>query len=182
MLEKNNVDRSKIDEIIVSPDLRSFILGKYDVHPVFVYDETVTLDIKKIDYNLIEPNKFGVNFKGPVYFCKREILEKNPLLVKAFINTMAEGWNFAISNPKKAISFLKDFAPEIDAEREYKVLRKAIPYYTAYNGQPLNSDYKSWDDMVKELKRQDEIEKNIDIMNVVKLKYIQEFYDSKIRK
>ncbi len=176
MLEKNNVDRSKIEEIIVSPDLRPFILGKYDVHPVFVYDETVTLDMNNVDYNLIEPKDFGVKFKGPVYFCKRETLEKNPQLVRAFINTMAEGWNYAISHPKEAISFLKDFAPEIDTIRESKVFEKAIPYYSAYKGQPLNSDYESWDAMINELKRQEEIKKEIDIKNVVKLEFIQDFY------
>jgi len=124
LLRKNNIEKNKVKEIVVSPDLKPFLSGSYDVHPVFVYDETVTLDMQGIKYNLIEPKDFGVGFKGPVYFCKRETLEKQPQLVQAFIKTMVQGWNYAIENRAEAIKLLKEFAPEIDEKREASVLEK----------------------------------------------------------
>lgn len=179
LLKKNGVDKKKIQEVTVSPDLKPFLSGAYDVHPVFVYDETVTLDQLGVKYNLIEPKDFGVRFKGPVYFCKRETLEKNPELVRAFVETMAEGWDYAIKNPDSAIAMLKEFAPEVDVNRERQVLAKAIPYYSAYNGQPINSDLDSWKDMVSELKDLKVITNDVDLSRVLQLRFINEHYSKK---
>lgn len=178
MAKENKVDKKKISEITVSPDLKPFLSGNYDIHPVFVYDETVTLDLQNIKYNLVEPKNFGVTLKGPVYFCKRETLEKNPELVKAFIETVADGWNFSIKNIDSSIALLKRFAPEIDAVRERRVLEKAIPYYTLYKGQPLNSDYESWIQTTKELKDLGVIKNDVNIKETIKLDFIQKYYST----
>lgn len=177
MLKGNNIESKKITEITVSPDLKPFLRGIYDVQPVFVYDETVTLDMENVKYNLIEPKNFGVILKGPVYFCKRETLEKNPEMVKAFVETMAEGWNYAINNIDSSIALLKQFAPEINPVREKQVLLKAIPYYTLYKGQPLNSDYESWGETVEELKDLGVIKNEVDIKKIIKLDFIQKYYN-----
>lgn len=176
LLKKNNVDRKKITEITVSSDLKPFINGAYDVQPVFVYDETVTLDQQNIKYNLIEPKNFGVNLKGTVYFCKRETYEKNPELVKAFIETVADGWNYAIKNVDHSITLLKEFAPEIDVKREKQVLVKGIPYFSAYNNQPLNSDLESWKNEIQELKEFNVIKNDVDLNKVLNLEYINKYY------
>ncbi len=179
MLKKNGVDRKKVTEITTSSDLKPFISGAYDVHPVFVYDETVELEKLGLRYNLFEPKNFGVNFKGPCYFCKRETFEKNPELVKAFVYTVADGWNYALKHPKEAISFLKKLDSKVDSEREEKVLVKGISYFSAYMNQPVNSDMESWKDMITELKTYKVITKDVDINSVVKLGYIQEYYGRK---
>lgn len=177
IVRKNNVDKKKITEITVSPDLKPFLSNNYDIQPVFVYDETVTLDMQNIKYNLIEPKDFGVTLKGPVYFCKRETVEKNPEMVKAFIETVADGWNYAVKNVDSSIAMLKQFASETDPVREKQVLLKAIPYYTLYNGQPINSDYDSWSETIKELKDLGVIKNDVDINKVVKLDFIQNYYN-----
>lgn len=176
LLRENNVDRSKVKEITVSPELRPFIQGNYEVHPVFVYDETVTLDQRGIEYNLIEPNKFGVTLKGPVYFTKQSTLKENPELVEAFVKTMADGWNYALENQEQVIQMLKEFAPEIDKEREEKVLAKGADYFRAYKGQPVNSDVESWSSMVEELQNLDVIEGEVNLEKALELSFIHDYY------
>lgn len=176
MLKKNGVDRSKIQEITVSEDLRPFLSGAYDVHPVFVYDETVNLDKENIQYNVILPKDFGVKIKGAVYFTKSSTLKENPEMVKAFIQTMADGWNYTIKNQTEAIAMLKAFAPEIDEERERQVLKKAVPYFTEFNNQPLNSSVESWPEMVEELKNAGVIKNYPDLEKVLQLQFINQYY------
>lgn len=176
LLKKNGIDKKQVTEITISPDLKPFIEGKYDVHPVFVYDETVTLDNQGVKYNLIEPKNFGVLFKGPCYFCKRSTLEKDPEMVKAFIKTVVEGWNYALNNQNEAIKILKEVAPEIDANRETQLLKKAEPYYKAYNSQPINSDIESWNNMVSEMRELGVIKNDIDVKKLLFLDYVQEYY------
>ena len=151
MVRAIGLDRSKIKDITVSPDMKLFLSGGYDVHPVFVYDETVTLDDQGVQYDLIEPKDYGVSYRGQCYFTKRSTLEKDPELVKAFIRTMAQGWNYALENQSDAITMLKAFAPEVDADREAKVLARGANYFRAYQGRPLDCDDAAWDKMMEEL-------------------------------
>lgn len=176
MLASNGVDRKAVREVTVSPDLRPFIVGSYDVHPVFVYDETVTLDRQGIQYNLIEPKHFGVQFKGPVYFTSRRVVEERPDLVDAFIRTMVEGWQYALQNPDDAIRMLKEFAPEIDAARERMVLIKGTEYFRAYKGQPVNSDPTSWPQMAQRLVDFKRLKRMPDLAKVVQLRWVNRLY------
>lgn len=177
MLKRNNVDRSKITEITVSPDLKPFLDGNYDVQPVFVYDETVTLERQGVNYNLIEPVDFGVdNFRGQVYFCRQPTLEQNPELVRALVETMADGWNYALEHQQEAIQMLKEFAPEIVVEREEQVLAKGADYFREYKGQPVNSDIESWSAMVEELRELNIISNPVDLDKVLDFSFIQEYY------
>lgn len=176
MLAANNVNRKSVREVTISPDLRPFISRAYDIHPVFVYDETVTLDQQGIAYNLIEPKNFGVQFKGPVYFTSRRVVEEHPEVVEAFIRTMVEGWQYALQNPDDAIKMLKEFAPEIDAERERLVLLKGAEYFRAYKGQPVNSDPASWPQMVQRLVEFKRLKSTPDLAQVVQLHWVNKLY------
>ncbi len=112
LLKKAKVNETKIKELTVYPDLKVFLTGNtHQVQPAFIYDETVSLDLLNIKYNVIEPMKYGVMFKGPCYFTTRKTIQDNPKLVQAFINTMAAGITAAIAQPVEAIKALKKIAP-----------------------------------------------------------------------
>lgn len=152
MMKKAGVDISKVREITVYPDLKVFLTANtHQIQPAFIYDETVSLDLEGIKYDVIEPLNFGVSFKGPCYFTTAKTVQENPKLVQAFINTVAAGMAEAINDPAKAIAALKSIAPTIKEERELKVWLKGAEYYKGYNGKPLTSDTESWKEMVREL-------------------------------
>ena len=176
LLAENDVERSRVEELAVSPDLRPFIQGAYDVQPVFAYDETVTLDQQGIAYNLIDPNDFGVDFKGPVYVTTRETLRERPELVRAFVETMADGWNYALTHQGEAIGYLKAFAPEIDSTREARVLERGAPYFRGYQDQPLNADEASFAPMAAEMVRQEILRRSPQLDSTLYLQYIQDYY------
>jgi NitT/TauT family transport system substrate-binding protein len=179
LLAKNKVNRRRVREMVVSPDLRSFLQGAYDVHPVFVYDETVTLDQQQIAYNLIEPKSFGVSFRGPVYFTTRETIATQPKVVEAFVDAMADGWNYALAHQPEAIRYLKAFAVEIDTVRESSVLKKGADYFSGYQHQPLNSDTASWRPMVAEMVRLRKLEKEPSLDRVLDFGAIGRYYSRK---
>lgn len=177
MLKKNNVDQSKIKEVTVYPDLKIFLSGKsHDVQPAFIYDETVSLDLEGIKYNVLEPKNLGVLFHGPCYFTTRNTVEKNPELVQAFINTVADGVNGAIRSPAEAVKSLKKLSPDINEKRELMVWEKGIEYYKGYNGKPLTSDIDSWNEMVKELIEFKELKAAPDLNKVLNFSFIEKYY------
>lgn len=177
MLKKNNIDQSKIKEITVYPDLKVFLSGKsHDVQPAFIYDETVSLDIENVKYNVLEPKNLGVLFHGPCYFTTRTTIEKNPELVQAFISSMADGMNEAIKQPADAIKSLNKLSADLNEERELKVWMKGIEYYKGYNGKPLTSDLDSWKEMVKELMEFKEIKTPSDLNKILNFSFIDNYY------
>lgn len=177
LLKKAGVDESKIKEVSVYPDLKVFLAGKtHQVQPAFIYDETVSLDLLNIKYNVIEPSKYGVEFKGPCYFTTGKTIKDNPDLVKAFIATMAEGMNAAIANPTDAIKALKTVAPEINESRELKVWLRGSPYYSGYLKKPLTWDIQSWNNMVSELMSFKELQQNPDLKKVLNATFIEDYY------
>lgn len=178
MLAANAVDRSQIREQTISPDLRPFIQGAYDVHPVFVYDETVTLDQLGVRYNLIEPKDFGVLMKGPVYFTSRKTVTEHPETVEAFIRTMVQGWRYALDNRDDAIRRLHEFAPDIDPSRERLVLEKGADYFQAFNGQPVNSDPASWPLMAERLVEFGRLDSIPNLAQVVRLDWVRQVYSA----
>ena len=145
---------------------------------MFVYDETVTLDQQGIRFNLIEPKDFGVEFKGPVYFTSRRVVEGQPELIDAFVRTMVEGWQFALENQDEAIRLLHEFAPEIDPDRESMVLEKGTEYFRAYRGEPVNSDPESWPQMAQKLVDFGRLKEVPELTRVVQLQWVNAVYDN----
>jgi NitT/TauT family transport system substrate-binding protein len=151
MIGKSNVDTSKstIQEVEAPFDLTTFIAGQYDVRPAFIYDEPVSLDIQKIEYNVIRPEDYGVKFLGTVYFTTKKMVAEHPEIVRNFIKVVSEGWALSIQNPEKAIDYLLRYDNTLDKGRELKSLVKAIPYFEGFNSQLLYCPQENWDEMAK---------------------------------
>lgn len=148
---KEGLSSKDYEETIIPFDLVTFIADKYDVRPAFIYDEPLYLESKGIEYNLIEPKNFGINYVGRVYFAKREFVEKNDKIVQKFVNALADGWNNSIKNPSKAIEILKEFEPKTNVKRDLAALNRGIPYFVDADGNCLTFNYKYWDETVNEL-------------------------------
>ena len=176
LLAATGVDRRQVTERTISPDLRPFLDGVYEVHPVFIYDETVTLDELGVAFNVIRPQDYGIIFKGPVYFTRREVVDRQPELVEAFVRTMIEGWLHALENKEDAIDRLHRFDSAIDRSRELAVLQKGADYFRAFQGQPLSSDPASWVEMVDLLVQFDRLQAAPDLDRVLRLDWVKEHH------
>lgn len=142
-VNENNLDKSKIKEIPVDYDIKSFINGNYDVRLAFAYIEPLDLEIANIKYTQMAPIDFGLKFPGRVYFTKKETIKNNPELVQKFVNTVAEGWEMALANKSKSIDYLVEFEPKINRERETKSLEIGKSYFTGFNNKVLSFDSES---------------------------------------
>lgn len=153
LLKKAGVDRRRITEVVVTPDLRPFISGRVnDVQPVFMYDEPVTLEEQDIPYNLIDPRKYGVDFKGQCYFATRTTIAKQRALLTSTIEALIEGWAKAAEAPSDAIQALKERSPTLDAASEGKRLARALPFFVpADRKKLLRTSPASWSDMIASL-------------------------------
>lgn len=180
LLKTQKVNVSKVKEVEAPYDLATFLLpnAPYDVRPAFFNDEPVTLDQKGIGYYTIDPNMFGVKFIGTCYFCKKSTLKNDPKLVQNFINALSEGWEAALKDPQKAISYLKQFSPDIDEKRELESLLKGQEYYAGENGKVLFASQERWESMGQTLVSLNLI-KDYNVENAVNMNFVNWYQKSK---
>lgn len=173
LLVKTGVDKSKIKELEIPFDLTSFITtDQYDVRPAFIYDEPVSLDLKGIKYNLIEPRNFGVSFIGTVYFTRRSTIEDHPALVQSFVSAVAEGWTASLRHKSDAIHYLKEYDKDTDEKRELLSLQKGESYFTGKNGKILWADIEDWQEMVKELQDLAILQKDFNVSHFINNEFL----------
>lgn len=177
-LKRTGLVRNKDFKPVPIPfDLKNFIVqDECDLRPVFIYDETSELELNHIAYTLLEPKDFGIQFKGLCYFCKRETINKNPRLVQAFINTMAEGWEEAIKDPEKAIKYLKEFDNSIRFDKELIGLKKGLEYFKGYNKKVLYTDLDSWKAMAKDMKDLGFLKNEPELSKLLNLSFVENYH------
>lgn len=158
-------------------ELKNFITGdECDLRPIFNYEVLPEFDMLGIKYNVLEPKNLNIDFKGPCYFCKRSTLDKNPKLVENFINTMIEGWNYALTNNKEAVVSLKKFDNSINEEKEIIGLQVGKSYIQGYDGKLLYSDIESWKKMIVDMKELGFLKKDVDLGKVLNMSFVESYY------
>jgi len=151
MMRRTKVDRKRIREVTVPFELQTFLLGRYDVRPAFIYDEPVTLDSKAFKYRIINPENYGVNFVGTVYFTRKQFLKEKPEIVARLVKTLIRGWQYALTNPEDAIRDLVKNYPDLNYDRELRSLQAGNSYFKDANGKPLAGSRDRWENTIKGL-------------------------------
>lgn len=151
LLRKHDISALDLIEINIPFDLATFITGRYDVRPAFVYDEPIILQKEGIDVNILNPQDFGVSFIGGIYFTTRRLIDRNPELVQSFVSIMAKSWNVALEDPDYAINVLSEFDRNISFERELLSFKKAMPYFKTEKNQVLLFERENWEVMIRDL-------------------------------
>jgi NitT/TauT family transport system substrate-binding protein len=177
-LKKTGLTRNENFTPVPIPfELKNFIAqDECDLRPVFIYDETSELELRGISYSLIEPKNFGIQFKGICYFTKRATIETNPELVQAFINCMADGWNYSLGNPDIAIQSLKKFDPSIREDKELLGLNKGLDYLKGYDGKVLYTDLESWNIMANDMHDLGFIKSIPNLEKTLDLRFVKDYH------
>lgn len=172
MMKKSKVNMSQVEEVEAPFDLATFISGNYDIRPAYIFDETVSLDLRNIKYNILKPQENGVVFVGNVYFTTREMVEEKPEIVKKFVSSIHDGWKMTFEDVKKAAMYLKKYNSQINVEREIKSFNKGKTYFKDDNGKILFSDLKNWEKMEKNLKSANKIQ-NVSYKDFVNYSFLK---------
>ena len=175
LVKKTAIDKSKIKEIEIPFDLATFIANQYDVRPAFIYDESISLDMKNIEYNILEPKDYGIHFLGTVYFTTRQMIVNKPEVVQAFVNSIIAGWKIALDKPENAVKYLKGFDSNIDEKRELAALVKGKSYFQGQDNKILFASIDEWTQMAITLKELGVIN-SFDITKSINYNFLENYY------
>jgi len=103
-----NISLDDIDFVPQSFKLEDFINGKVDALQVYIINELYELDKRKIAYNIIDVNNYGIEFNGIIVVTHKEYAKQNPEIVKKFHEATQKGWQYAIDNKEEAVDIILD--------------------------------------------------------------------------
>jgi signal transduction histidine kinase len=89
-------------------DLKS---GRVDAMSVYATDEPYQYEKEVGPVRLFRPIDGGIDFYGDNLFTTQQVIDKDPKMVKAFIEASIEGWRYAMANQEEIVDLiLSDFS------------------------------------------------------------------------
>ena len=119
LLLKEGIKQSQINAIPLSYNINDLVEGKVDAMVGYVTDQPFQLSQKNIDFNIIDPRTYGIDFYGDVLFTKEDRINSNEEEIEALTSATLKGWKYAIENPEEIIQLIID---QYKSERSYEEL------------------------------------------------------------
>ncbi len=111
-------DLSKINKQPVEKKIyQDFITGKVDVIPVYLTSQPYQLEKQGIEFNIINPQTYGVDYYGDNFFTSRAELDKYPERVEKMSRATIQGWQYALDHPDEIIVLIRSkYAPALSED------------------------------------------------------------------
>ena len=69
-------------------------------------NELYWLESRGIEYNVINPISYGINFYGDCLFTTKSLIKDDPQLVQKFLDASLKGWRYALQRPGELIEYI----------------------------------------------------------------------------
>jgi diguanylate cyclase (GGDEF)-like protein/PAS domain S-box-containing protein len=108
-IEAAELNQDHADSIRVIPssyDFEDLISGKVSAFNSYLTNEPFVLQQKGIEYTVINPSTYGIDFYSDILFTTEHEIKENPERVEAFRRATLKGWRYAMDQPDKIIDLL----------------------------------------------------------------------------
>lgn len=106
MFRREGIDPALIQLQPSSYDIEDLVSGKVAAFNSYLTNEPFYLQQQRIDYRVISPNTYGIDFYSDILFTSEAELRENPERVEAFRRATLRGWRYAMDNPEEIIELL----------------------------------------------------------------------------
>jgi len=106
MFNNEGIDINRLHIIPSSYEIRDLIDGKTDAFNSYLSNEPYFLKQQGIEFNVLNPRNYGVDFYSDILFTTEDELKQHPERVKAFRQASLEGWYYAMDHPQEIIDLL----------------------------------------------------------------------------
>jgi diguanylate cyclase (GGDEF)-like protein len=130
LFQNEGVDINKLNLIESSFNINDLIEGRVDAFNGYSTNEPYYLKQQGIEYVIIDPRKYGIDFYSDCLFTSDDELKNHPQRVKAFREASLRGWAYALAHPEETIDvILSDYSKAKTREHlrfEAEAIRKLM--------------------------------------------------------
>lgn len=112
MFENEGIDISDIKQIQRETKEPDFFDENIDAISAYITNEPYLYKSRNIEYNIIKPLNYGVDFYGDSVFTSENEVKNNFKRVINFKNASLEGWEYALENPDEIIDYILSINPD----------------------------------------------------------------------
>ncbi len=102
------IDMHSLTTLPTSYSVDSLINGEADAINAYVSNEPFQLQAKGVDYRVIRPRSYGVDFYSDILFTTEKYIAENPELVQRFLDASLKGWRYALNNIEPSVDTIKE--------------------------------------------------------------------------
>lgn len=106
MYYETNVDHNKIIQTENTFDLNDLINGKVDAVSAYLTDQIDDLKQRGVEFNIIDPRNYGVDFLGDNLFTTEQEVAQHPERVERFLRASLKGWDYALKHREEIIQLI----------------------------------------------------------------------------
>lgn len=106
MLLNEGIRPETIEIIPSSFDINDLATGKVAAFNSYLTNEPYFLKQMGIEFNIISPKKYGIDYYSDILFTSEREATRNPSRVKAFRRATLRGWQYAMANQDEIIELL----------------------------------------------------------------------------
>ncbi len=106
MFRREGMDAGRIQLQPSSYAIEDLASGKVDAFNSYLTNEPFFLQQQGIDYVVISPSTYGIDFYSDILFTSETELEEHPERAEAFRRASLRGWRYAMDHPDEIIELL----------------------------------------------------------------------------
>ena len=106
MFTKEGIPLNYINFAPPSHDITKLINGDVDALTAYASNEPFFMLERGVDYRIISPEQYGIDFYGDVLFTSKTMLDNNPDTVSAFREASLKGWKYAIEHQDEIVDLI----------------------------------------------------------------------------
>lgn len=119
MLALHNVDSNSIKSVPYKDPLSALKNKHIKAVIAYVTDLPWELNKQNIQYNIYDPNQYGIVTQDMNLFTTTEFAAQEPELLKKFVTATNKGWQYALKNKEKLVDLIKQKYDEQKRRKEH---------------------------------------------------------------
>ncbi|WP_158541395.1 MULTISPECIES: GGDEF domain-containing protein [unclassified Pseudomonas] len=106
MFRSEGIPLDKLNLLPSSYQIEDLANGKVTAFNSYLTNEPFYLQQRGVDYNVISPVTYGIDFYSDILFTSQAEIDEHPQRVEAFRRATLRGWRYAMDNPEQIIDLL----------------------------------------------------------------------------
>lgn len=106
MFRSEGIPLEKLQLLPSSYQIEDLANGKVTAFNSYLTNEPFYLKQRGVDYNVISPVTYGIDFYSDILFTTQAEIDEHPQRVEAFRRATLRGWRYAMDNPEEIIDLL----------------------------------------------------------------------------